>query len=96
MPEPTTFAELVDGILALVNIFIPAILAILFFIVAWKLIDAWVLNGADAAKQQEGRQTLIVGVVVFVLIVTFWGLVSLLRTTFFRLILTKPLFCARI
>jgi len=80
---PTTFAGLVQRILELINVIIPAVFAIVFVVIIWKIIDAWVINGGDATKRQEGKQLVLIGVIVFVLMLVTWGIVGLLRATFF-------------
>lgn len=80
---PTTFRELVEGILGLINIVIPGLFAIVFVVIVWKIIDAWVINGGDPKKREEGKQLVLIGVVVFVLMVVTWGVIALLRTAFF-------------
>lgn len=78
-----TFGTLVNGILGIINLLIPAIFAVVFLVLVWKVIDAWVINGADEKKRAEGRQLLIVAVVVFVIMVSTWGIISLLRSSLF-------------
>jgi hypothetical protein len=80
---PTTFAELVDLILGLINIIVPLVFAVVFLVIVWKVIDAWVINGGDATKRQEGRQLVLIGTMVFVLMMVTWGIVALLRNSFF-------------
>lgn len=80
---PTTFRELVEVILNLINIIIPAIFALVFIVIVWKIIDAWVIHGGDSNKREEGKQLVLVGVVVFVLMVVTWGVIALLRSAFF-------------
>lgn len=82
---PTTFRGLVDGLLGLINIIIPAIFAILFLYIVWKIVDAWVINAADTKKRDEGKQLVVVAIVVFVLMVSTWGIIALLRNAFFGL-----------
>ncbi len=84
MPStPTTFAGLVGRFLEIINLVIPLIFAVVFIVIIWKVIDAWVINGGDATKRQEGKQLVMVGTVVFVLMLVTWGVIALLRTTFF-------------
>jgi hypothetical protein len=80
---PTTFAELVDLILGLINIIVPLVFAVVFIVIVWKVIDAWVIHGGDATKRQEGRQLVLLGTVVFVLMLVTWGIVALLRNSLF-------------
>lgn len=81
--EPTTFSGLVERILEVINIAIPALFAIVFIYIVWKVIDAWVINGGDATRRQEGQQLVLIGTIVFVLMLVTWGVVALLRATFF-------------
>ena len=81
-PE-SSFADLVDRILLLINVIIPLVFGIVFVVIIWKIFDAWVINGGDATKRQEGRQLALTAVIVLVLMLVTWGLVALLRTTFF-------------
>lgn len=83
MPKPTTFAELVSGIIGIINVIIPLIFAVVFLIIVWKIIDAWVINGGDERKREEGRQLLGIGVVVFVLMFVSWGVIAMIRTALF-------------
>jgi hypothetical protein len=82
-PEPTTFAGLVDRFLEVISVAVPALFAIIFIYFVWKVIDAWVIHGGDATKRQEGKQHVLIGVLVFVLMVTIWGIVALVRNTLF-------------
>ena len=83
MPRPTTFAELVNGIVGVIGIIIPGLFAVAFLVIVWKIIDAWVINGADPQKIEEGKQLVVIGVVVFVLMLVSWGIIALLRATLF-------------
>ncbi len=83
MTTPTTFGGLVDFILGIINIIIPSFLAIVFLILIWKIIDAWVINAADEKKREEGKRIALVAVVVFVLIIITWGIVALIRQSIF-------------
>lgn len=80
---PTTFSGLVNGILGIINIIIPAIFGLLFVYILWKIVDAWVINAADTKKRDEGKQLVVVAILVFVLMVSTWGIIALLRNTFF-------------
>lgn len=83
MTTPTTFKELVNLFLGLINLAIPLIIAGVFLIFAWKLIDAWVINVADEKKREEGKQLLVTAVLVLVLLISAWGIVFMLRNSIF-------------
>jgi len=80
---PTTFAGLVNLIIGIIGLIVPLILGIVFIVIIWKVIDAWVIHGGDAAKREEGKQLVLIGVIVFVLMFVTWGIVALLNNTFF-------------
>ena len=84
-PTPTTFGGpggLVSIILGLINIIVPTIFGVLFVVIMVKIINAWVINGADETKRQEGKQLIPIAVLVFVLMLVIWGVIALLRSTF--------------
>lgn len=83
MSTPTTFAGLVDLFLRFINLLIPFLLAVVFLVVVWKLFDAWVLHADDSGMQEEGRSLAIVAVIVFVLMLSAWGIVAMIRSSFF-------------
>lgn len=80
---PTTLKGLVDGLLDLVNLAIPLILAVVFVIMAWKLFDAWILNADNETKRDEGKKIALTGVLVLVVIVSVWGIVVMIKSSIF-------------
>jgi len=56
MPTPTTYSGLVNGIIGIINLIIPAIFGIVFVYFVWKVIDAWVINAGDEKRRAEGKQ----------------------------------------
>ncbi len=78
----TNFESLVAAILSVINVLVPAIFGLVFLVLVWKIIDAWVINGADQAKRAEGRQLLYIAVIVFVIMLSTWGIVAMLRASF--------------
>ncbi len=84
MPKtPTTFSGLVDFILGFINILIPAIFAVVFLYLVVKIIDAWVLHADDDSKREEGRRMMITAVIVFVVMISTWGIVAMIRNSIF-------------
>jgi membrane-associated protease RseP (regulator of RpoE activity) len=76
---PTTFAALVSFLLGLVNMIIPVLMGVAFVFMIWKLIDAWIFHADDPSKIEEGKTIAITGVVVFVILLSIWGILSMLR-----------------
>jgi uncharacterized membrane protein len=79
MTTPTTFAGLVAFFLGLINQIIPLLMGFAFVYLMWKLIDVWVIHADDANKVEEGRTIVMTGVIAFVVMVSIWGILSLLR-----------------
>jgi succinate dehydrogenase hydrophobic anchor subunit len=80
---PTTFAELVAFFLDLINQIIPLLMGAVFVYLIWKMIDAWIIHADDTSKVEEGKTIVITGVIVFVIMVSIWGIISLLRRSLF-------------
>lgn len=83
MQTPTTFKGLVELIINFINVLIPALFAVLFVFIMWKIIDSWVLNAGDERKREEGRRLVVVAVLVFVLMISAWGVVALIKQSIF-------------
>ena len=83
MTTPSTFAELVNSILGIINLIIPAIFAVVFLVLVWKVFDAWVINAADERKREEGKQFAVVSVFVLVIMLVVWGVVEMIRRSVF-------------
>jgi hypothetical protein len=82
---PTTYSELVNFIISFIQILITALFALLFLVVVWKTIDAWVIHAGDPKKREEGKRLALTAVLVLVVMSSVWGIVALLRATFFTI-----------
>jgi uncharacterized membrane protein YqjE len=80
---PTTYSGLVEEIIKIINLIIPAIFAIIFVYFVWKVIDAWIINAGDEKKRAEGKQYAMIAVLVFVLMVSAWGIVAMVKSSLF-------------
>lgn len=80
---PTNFNEVVKFVIDFINILITVLFALLFLFVVYKIIDAWVINGGDEKKVEEGKKQVTVAVIVFVIMVSTWGIVSLIKNSLF-------------
>ncbi len=76
---PTSFRELVNVFVGIINLLIPFLFTVVFVFMIWKIIDAWVLNVGDEKKRSEGKLYVIAAVLALVLAVSTWGIISLLR-----------------
>lgn len=82
MPTPTTYTGLVNLIIGFINVLIPAMFALIFVWLVWKIIDAWVIHAGDPAKREEGRRMAVTAVIVLVIAVSVWGIVALIKNSF--------------
>jgi len=88
MQNPTTgvdidsYGGLVNLFIDFINILIPALFAVIFAYMIWKVIDAWVIHAGDPTKVAEGRVFAVTSVLVLVVMLSFWGIVALIRTSF--------------
>ena len=80
---PSTYTEFVELIVDIVNLAIPLLFGCLFIYFIWKMIGAWILNPGDQAKREEGKRYLGSAILVFVLMVSAWGIVALIKQSLF-------------
>ena len=85
--EPTTdmtFADLVDLFLELIyGSLIPLIIVVIFIVFAWKLIDMFIINAADEQARSNGKRIITIAVLALVVVLSIWGILSLLQVTIF-------------
>lgn len=77
------FSSLVIYVTEIISLLVPIIFGLILVVLIWRLIDAWIINAGDESKRREGRQTALIGVVVLVILSGIWGILSLLRSSFF-------------
>lgn len=80
---PTTFKGFVGLINGLIDIVIPLLFGLIFIVFLWKIVSAWILNAGNEKSVEEGKHVVIVGVLVFVVLTSIWGILRLLRYSFF-------------
>lgn len=78
---PNTFAELVAFLLGLINMVIPLLMGVAFVFMIWKLVDAWIIHSDDTSKIEEGKTIALTGVIIFVILLSIWGILSVLRNS---------------
>lgn len=80
---PTTYSDLVTLIIDIINLIIPALFAVLFLYFIWKMIDAWIIHAGDEKSRASGKQYAIAAVITFVIMVSAWGIVALIKSSLF-------------
>lgn len=81
----TTFAGLVGDIIGIINIVIPLLFSVLFLYLVWRVFESWILHADDENARAAGRQYATSAVIVFVLMISAWGIVRLLQSSLFGL-----------
>jgi len=62
---------------------IPLIFAIAVLAFIWGVLQFFILNPDEEAKRAQGRQFMIWGIVALAVMISVWGLVGILQSTFF-------------
>jgi hypothetical protein len=78
-----TFTDIVELILGYVNLLIPLLFAVTFLMVGWGVVNAWIVNGGNSEKIEEGKMIALWGVIGLVVMVGVWALVAILRKSLF-------------
>lgn len=77
---PGTFGELVALIIDMISAtIIPILITLVLIVIAWRTIDAFIINAADEPKRQEGKRVVVAGVIVMTVLIAVWGIVILIR-----------------
>lgn len=82
-PAPRDFAGLVGMIVNMIMLIIPLLFTLTLIVFIVGIVKAWILNGGDPTAVGEGKKMAVAGVVGFVVMVGVWGIISLVRYTFF-------------
>ena len=72
-----------DGIIDLINsVFVPVVMAIAFLVFLWGVYKYYIYNADSETERAKGHQTMLWGLIAFVVILSIWGLIAVVRTTF--------------
>ena len=77
------FADVVDYFLNIISLIVPLIFAMTLLYIVWNIIDAWIIHGADEAKIENGRNTIMIGIIALVVMAGIWGILSMLQDSLF-------------
>jgi hypothetical protein len=78
-----SFGDLVANFISIITLLIPLIFAFTLLIIIWKVIDAWIIHGGDESKVEDGKNTIIVGIIALVVMSGIWGILSILQSSLF-------------
>ena len=76
-----TFSSIVDKAINLANPFVGIIISVAVLYFLWGVAQ-FVLSAGDEKKVEEGRKTMLWGIIALFVMIAMWGLVALLLDTF--------------
>lgn len=77
------FSDLVNEFINIISLLVPIIFTLTLLVIVWKVIDAWIIHGDDESKVEEGKHTLIVGIIALVVMSGIWGILAVLQYSLF-------------
>lgn len=77
----TTFADMVGQFITILNALIPLIFALTLLVIVWKVVDAWIIGAGDQYKIEEGKKTVLIGVIALVVMSGIWGILGILQSS---------------
>lgn len=80
---PSTFKELTEVFIGLIDLVVVLIFALAFIIMAYKLLSAWVLYADNEQKREEGKNMAITSVLVMFVMLSIWGILRILQNGIF-------------
>jgi hypothetical protein len=73
------FSDLVGKFLEIIGLIIPLLFGLTLVVISWKIIDAWIINGGEQSKIDEGKHTVVVGIIALVVMSGIWGILGILQ-----------------
>lgn len=72
-----------SGIITVINsILVPVLMAVAFIVFLWGIYNYFILGASSESDKGEGRTFAMWGIIGFVIILSVWGLVAIVRNTF--------------
>lgn len=79
---PSDLTEFIELLTEIVSSVIPVVVGLAVLIFFWGLAN-FILHADNEQKRAEGKQLMIWGIIALFVIVSVWGLVAVLTSTFF-------------
>ncbi len=81
---PTNFKSLVALITGILKTLVILVFALTFLVFMWGIIKGWIIGGDSAEGVESGKKVMTTGIIVLVIMVSVWGILSLLQSSFFK------------
>lgn len=79
--QPSTFAELVDVIISIINPLFMLSISLIFLMFLWGLAK-FIFSLGNSKSIDDGKQLMFWGIIALFLVLSVWGIVAILRNTF--------------
>lgn len=77
------FQDLITYIICLINSsIIPLIFTVAMVMFIWGVVNFFIINADEEAKREQGRQFMIWGIIALAVMLSVWGLVGIVGSTF--------------
>ncbi len=80
---PGNLAEFLNILMDIIGTIIPIIFALIVLTISWGVVKAWIMGDASSDVVDKGKKLVFVGVIVLAIMVSIWGIVRMLSTSFF-------------
>jgi hypothetical protein len=77
------FSDLVNWLIGIIGLLVQFVFALTLLVIVWKVIDAWIINGGDDHKVEEGKQIIFAGIIALVVMSGVWGILQILQSSLF-------------
>jgi hypothetical protein len=79
----STFAHVLNYFTCVIDkSVIPFIFALAMVFFVWGAVKFFIINSDEEAKREQGKQFMLWGIIALAVMISVWGLVNILRTTF--------------
>ena len=82
---PKNFKDFVNIIVDLNQTLVSLIFALTFIVLAWTIVNTWIIKGGDEAEVEKGKKVITIGIIVLIIMSGIWGILALLRAGLFGL-----------
>ncbi len=82
---PRDFKGVVKWVLDMVDILVYLLFALTLVVFLWGLVNSWILHGGEEDGVDNGKKYMEAGIIGFVVMVSLWGIVYILKRSFIGL-----------
>ncbi len=80
---PTNFKGLVSIFTDIIGTLVVLTFTLTFIVFLWGVVKGWIINGGSAEGVESGKNVVIIGIIAFVIMISIWGILSMLQSSLF-------------